>query len=292
MSRPRDNDNNSSKEHRGGTTNDDLKELLISLNKKVSKIDETMTKTQQVCLQNSKDISFVKERNEILSAQIKSLKKEVGFLQTLVKKKNVVLYQIPDTEEVNGDLFNHVTNILKDAYITPDDIEEVKRVGSVKGKRPVVVSFLSLRKRNTVFEHHKTIKERHKVATAYDTTKEQRVRRANLKKVQGEFKRLNIVATIRKNGLYIDEKRHTLSEAIAHLNTLKESPRQPRAQNRTKDPNKELAYDSDASTTSTASVIKRIRAVSDSPPNEPKNRKKHKETMQGTSTPGKAKHRD
>lgn len=216
------------------TSNDELKELLVKLTSKVDKIEESTSITAKKCIKNENDIAELKRKNIVLTKRVSGLEKQVASLQSAVRRRNLVLYGIPDNIEMNSDLLKSVSEIFQEAGVKPENVEEARRIGREKGKRPVRVSLISLRDKKAIFDNYGTLKVNHGITIANDENKEKRGKYRELKKLHAEFENHNIVSTINKLKLQVGRKQFSITEAQKYLASVL-NPSNPSSKNQDSD---------------------------------------------------------
>ncbi|XP_046595345.1 uncharacterized protein LOC124294415 [Neodiprion lecontei] len=149
-------------------TIDSLAELL----KKVSEtVNETKSEVNKIG-KTTEDLSTsVKEvRNELKEwtgrcrapeqkyedhkERIDNIEMKIDFLLKQEREKNLMMFKVPDTLEVNGDLNKSVMEIFRTAGIgiAERDVEAIFRVGKEIGNRPVKISMVNKRAKYSVLK--------------------------------------------------------------------------------------------------------------------------------------------
>ena len=164
------------------TINDDLKALLVHLNAKVDKIDNSSEKIAKKCERNTEGITSLKESNKRLISRVSTLETEVRLLTNSIRRKNLILHKIKDEDSINSELHKYVAEKFDEAGIDASGISEVKRIKSVAEKRPVLVSFIVTEHTKTVFHKYKVLDEKTGIIIANDVGKADRDKYAKFKK--------------------------------------------------------------------------------------------------------------
>lgn len=112
--------------------------------------------------------------------KINLLENRLDFFERQYRSRNLIIYNLPDTEDTNNDLELTIENLFfKINLALPKfSIEETFRLGTTIGKRPVIVKFnsirwvkmafsklLEFRKLNLSISNDKSIKERDEYKT-------------------------------------------------------------------------------------------------------------------------------
>ena len=134
-------------------------------------------------------------------------------MKSIARSKNIVLHNIPDTEENNKNLFNHVMSILSKIDIQEHHIKINKRIGKHKGKRPVVVNFVAVRYKKIFFDNLEfRIINDHNIVIANETTKEERDEYIK-KNLKHEFQKIKIAADLKHNKILVERKYYNSAQA-------------------------------------------------------------------------------
>lgn len=96
-----------------------------------------------------------KMRQENLSTTVRQLEKRLYLIEKHSRAKNLLIFKLLDNEDTNGNLYLSVVklfNMIK-AEIPDYAIESVYRLGRTKGKRPVMVRFISAKWKTLLFRY-------------------------------------------------------------------------------------------------------------------------------------------
>lgn len=176
------------------------KASIESLAKKTDKIDKSISEIKSLHQE-------LGTKCEVMSVEIRDVKSELARLQDASRKKNFLIFNIPDTEEINKDLFDSVMNILVKATVQLPDycIDDIFRLGKIKGKRPVLVKLLTARHKSAVFKHAATLRSLgHPISD--DLTPEERDKRKLLLSLCQKKREGGQEAKLKGNKVYIDGK--------------------------------------------------------------------------------------
>lgn len=118
------------------------------------------------------------EENKVLSERLNLCEKKLDHLLYREKSKNVVIYKVPDTENMNKNLLTTVLDIVRKVIkdIPADSVVDVRRLGKQEGSRPILTSFNSTKWKSLLFQNRKMIIEMN-YNIANDLPKEEMERR-------------------------------------------------------------------------------------------------------------------
>lgn len=199
------------------TTNDELKNLILTLTSKVDDFEKIGTETRKEVEKNTEDITKLKqeskETKENMEKELKQVKKDIDILYNSSRMKNLVFYGINDSEEINKGLYKHVLKILRDVNIDERIVDHIKRIGAIKGSRPVVVTLMSQKYKKDIYDKADQLKSLYKITIANDLSKTERDEFNKLRKVRDELKLLNFDAKIYRNKIQIKDKMYDFESA-------------------------------------------------------------------------------
>lgn len=264
----------------GQTSTNELKELIVKLTEKIENYDESIKSILKKVSGNTTDIGLIKKENNDIregvkkqEESVKKLNKEIDFFKRNARNKNLILYNIPDTDDLNNNLFNEVMSILADIEVKDYYIDNIRRLGQVKGKRPVVITLVTARYKKMFFENAELLIEKHGIVLANDASKQEREEYKKLKMIQQKLEKMDIEAHIKKNKIVIGKKIFDSIQATSYIERFEE--------HRFHDEQISDSHSDCEATTVTGTKKKRDRETSITPVN--KNTKKKKDNGKKTA---------
>lgn len=183
------------------------------LNKIFNTCTQTEEKIKEISLKNEKNAEEIEKLQGIVS----KLENQNSYLEQQIKKKNLIIYNILETNEENyADLENTLIELINakmELNIQSQDIEEISRIGKIREytNRPIKVVFTSIKLRNTILRNSSKLKGSDTWIKT-DMTKKMLNEQIQLKSYQNNLKKLGYNATIKANKLYIDNVVIPMSE--------------------------------------------------------------------------------
>jgi len=144
----------------------------------------------------------LKNANETLSKKVVELERRLDVHEANQRRKNIIVFGAPSNEDVYECLQRLLTEQLKMQKSVMDTVEQAFRIGRSEGKRPIVVKFVSERKRIEVMRQCHLLKGT-RITFSDDLTPDERTQRKIVINAQKEAKKLGISAKVRHNGLLI-----------------------------------------------------------------------------------------
>lgn len=144
------------------------REFLIKISANDAETNEYVNILKAMYTNLNKDIEEVKEnqqifksRHEDLSAFVQQLEKRLLLIEKGSRAKNLLIFQMQDDDETNNNLYLSVFNIFKTikVEIPNQAVESVYRFRKTKGKRPVMVRFISARRKSLMFTKLKVLND-------------------------------------------------------------------------------------------------------------------------------------
>ena len=191
----------------------EIKELLAKILLRLDKNDEEFDGLKSQVKNNEGSINGANEK-------VKKLENEVEKLKNIDKAKNIIIYGIPDSKEVNDDLENKIKEILKMVDLRIDNIDYYSRMGKIPGNRPVIIKLTSLTFKQKFFDRIGSLKAKG-LNIANDISKEDRELFKKLKVIQSELINFDIECKIIKSNLFIENKQYNLNDATKFLEETK-----------------------------------------------------------------------
>lgn len=173
-------------------------------------------------------IQRLEDLNQEKDALIEQQNSKISELQIEIRKRNIVIYNINETESSSKSLENIVLDVLNEktgGKLTVENIENCFRMGkSTNGldrPRPILVSFLSLKTKNFIMKNVKKIVEAG-YGISDDFPKEINEKRKELVPIMKKLKDENFKVSLRKDKLFVNGVEWT-QEMIQHFKTKSES---------------------------------------------------------------------
>lgn len=168
-------------------------------------------KSSQHCLKEQIDLfSNLQQSFSVKSAdqekRLQCIEKQLSFNNTALRAKNLILFNLEDTVQINKNLVTVLFEIFKNVGLDIPELalDDAFRLGKFQGKRPVIVKFISSRWVRLAFGKAKQFKLMD-LTIANDRTKEEREER---KELLGKIRNLKLVG---KN-VYLKGKRIFLND--------------------------------------------------------------------------------
>lgn len=160
------------------------------------------------------DIKCIKESQLAQEGKYDELKHTVQVLSDKVaqiekrdRAANLIIYNIPDNDDVNSNLLTNVIDTLAGAEVEIPEVcvSTVFRLGSIAGKRPILIKFIAPRWKKHLFQCSENLK-RIGLAISNDVTREEREEEKRLLKARYILKQRKVKAQIRNKQLIVNNK--------------------------------------------------------------------------------------
>lgn len=182
--------------------NSQIKDLNLNMN---SKFEETNSKIEHKFDYIEKELLQINEKVDNFEARISSLEVEK-------RKRNVVIFGLPEKENNTRELENVITDIIKQKMkveFNVDDIDFIYRLGKINNKhpRPIILGFVSLRKKMIILENKMKLRNLQdcKIFMVSDLPKDVIEKNKKLKKARDYLQLKNIDAKIIKGKLMVND---------------------------------------------------------------------------------------
>lgn len=179
--------------------------------------NQLFSKLNEQSVSHSKLKTEIRATNSVLESCVKrlddhesrklSVQNNFSRFDNFHRNKNIILFNLEDSDQVNSMLFQSIELLFKEIGLDiPDlDIADIYRLGKIKGKRPVLISFIAARWVKSVFSKLSALKSRN-LFISNDRTPEERVHRRNLLKKIQELNALGTKAKIVNNKIVLMEE--------------------------------------------------------------------------------------
>ena len=163
---------------------------------------------------NTKGIADVNDKIMILRSELnKNLK---SITNNIKRSKNVIIYGLEDTDEINKDLDGKIGEILNNIGLNMQHVDSSNRIGKKAGKKPVIISLVSQKQKKNFFSNINLFRSLG-LSIANDSTKEERQYYNKMKEVKSELLKLGIESKIVKSKIEVEGNPLNLEEAYEFL---------------------------------------------------------------------------
>lgn len=165
-------------------------------------------KSDMLLMKNSQD--NVINKQDMLEKKVAEIDDRAKSLSDTERGKNVIIYNVHDSAEINKNLFNKIGELINEANvdINPICIADVYRIGKKKTQddnRPVVVKFIAPRWKYLLFEKEQTFKNIG-VQLSADLSKDRRILKSKLLKARYLLRQKGKNVEMRNDKLYLDKQ--------------------------------------------------------------------------------------
>lgn len=199
-------------------TNQDIYDLIINLDSKLGKqIEDVQDEVKSLKQVVNGDIKVLKDKIKALEEENKLVKGKLKYIERKIKQNNIFIYGLEEeTEERQDTLLQevlHVINHTLEVKLTPYEINNIYRIGKNKGKRPIILSFVTNLKKSEVLRNTRKLKGTN-IAVSEDLIEEDRTERKLLVDTLKQVKRRNKKAIIRGNGIIIESIYYSVKDIL------------------------------------------------------------------------------
>ncbi|XP_043461952.1 uncharacterized protein LOC122498335 [Leptopilina heterotoma] len=180
------------------------KYLFTSINNLTASLNETRSKIHA----SSKVIELVDKRVNELENRLTQSDLSLSALRDLSRSRNIVLFNLTDTDEVNSDLISGVCNVFQkvDLHIPDLAFDDVFRLGRDQGNRPTLVKFISSRWVRKVFGKVRELRSQN-IFISNDRSKEERENRRKLLDQARKLREKGQNAVVKGNRIFISHEK-------------------------------------------------------------------------------------
>lgn len=193
----------------------DLYTLLNSINDNLcTKIDNIKIDLDKLGSKVDKQLSSLERKIELLESENKELKHQVHLTQRFLKKKNLIIYGVPERNSEN--LVESVIDLIKEKLeinLRIEDISECFRLGKIINKdRPILIGLVSSLKRTELLKNKTKLKGTN-IFINEDLVAADRENKKFLVEKLKEARAQNREAKLKGNKLIVDGVSYTSEEA-------------------------------------------------------------------------------
>lgn len=161
--------------------------------------------------------------------EIAALKRDVEVKK---RKNNILIFNLAESEKSREELIALIVSLLQQ-YAGPDfsvaDLNDVFRLGKPNGKcRPVLVSFLSFMKLQTVISNKQRFREAN-IGISQDYPKDVMEERKKLQPMISSLNKAGKKAYLKFDGAYVDGRKLTKEEIDVEMQKLDTAPKRNRS---------------------------------------------------------------
>lgn len=189
------------------TTLGEIKTILTNFLGRVDKNEKKVTEMEKQVDENKNGLTEAKEN---------MLQNELIKLKNISRAKNLILYGLADTNEINNNLGYIIKEIVESVNLNMNQVESYSRIGKIEGNRPVIIALNSQNLKVQFFNNIDVLKERG-YNIANDTTKEERETYKKLKEIKNELLSLGIESKIKRTKIMINNEYLEQEEACKYL---------------------------------------------------------------------------
>lgn len=156
---------------------------------------------------------------KILQNEMCKLWSEIKFLKKASTSNNLIIFNIPDNDEVNVNLCGSILNTFQSVNIDirAETIMSVSRLGKVAGNRPVKICFNSREAKSSLFRFTSELRNL-KLSISDDLTPEERATRKSLISFFPALRKRGFNPKVRDDKIMIDKRQYSADEVKAMLN--------------------------------------------------------------------------
>jgi regulator of replication initiation timing len=173
----------------------ETKTSINALNTKVDDLAENITSK----------VTELTQANEQLSNKVAELETRLDMQEKKQRKRNIVLFGAPADAQVYEyleGLFKEKLQINSPLF---DSVENAFRIGRAEGKPPILIQFVSERRKMEVMRQAHLLKGT-RITLSDDLTPNERIQRRVIVAAQREAKKLGIQAKVRQQGLLVNNE--------------------------------------------------------------------------------------
>ncbi|XP_045451956.1 uncharacterized protein LOC123660984 [Melitaea cinxia] len=128
-----------------------------------SAVNVTKQVTQNINLTLEEKFKIIEEKHDYLNEKLENQEKRLYFLEKQSRKRNIVIFGLPETETSYENLENNIMNFLNHYLsigLESRDIQEARRIGKKGVKpRPITVTFTTLGTKIKIFKQRKLLED-------------------------------------------------------------------------------------------------------------------------------------
>jgi hypothetical protein len=180
---------------------------MTTANESLAELKDAIGDLRQQRAEDAEKLNAVLIENQQLKEKISALENKIEKHDSQLRRKNCVVYGIPDDGRdffpVVEDIFFNKMEINKRPL--SEMIEYGYRIGKVKGRRPILLQFVSESRKEQVMRRVGCLKGTKVVFADDRTPEEQRIRKVVVQ-AHKEAQNLGFSSRVRRNGLFVNGK--------------------------------------------------------------------------------------
>lgn len=193
----------------------------------ISNLTESINVVRSEIHTSSKSVDSIYKQVKGFDNRMTQSERSLSALESLTRARNIIIFKLNDTDEINNDLSAIVLNIFKKVNLQIPElaIDDVFRLGKSQGNRPTMVQFISAKWVKLVFSRVRELRKEN-IIIANDRSKEERENRRLLLEQVRKMREDGQNAVLRGNKIVISEEsflRRTICPL--HLTCPKLQPR-------------------------------------------------------------------
>lgn len=201
----------------GPVTNEDLACIIAEGNKdthvKLNSIEKRVAELTQGLGEMRQDLAVADTRIRRLEEEKQEFTTKIDKLENALRKNNLLVFGLPDSDN-NANMIAVFTKFCFDKLlckISENDVESAYRLGKRVGQRPLFVSFVTHKVKNTVMQNANKLKGT-KISLSDDLTPQARADKKFLLKCAAEARVFGKTVKLRPGLLLIDQQVHYLKD--------------------------------------------------------------------------------
>lgn len=111
----------------------------------INNLSESLKTVRAEIHTSSKFVESIDRRVNEFENRLTQSESSLSALESLSRARNIILFNLMDTDEINTDLHAMVLKTFKKVNLQVPDlaIDDVFRLGKIRGKRPIMIKFIS-----------------------------------------------------------------------------------------------------------------------------------------------------
>lgn len=173
----------------------------------INNLSESLKTVRAEIHTSSKFVESIDRRVNEFENRLTQSESSLSALESLSRARNIILFNLMDTDEINTDLHAMVLKTFKKVNLQVPDlaIDDVFRLGKIRGKRPIMIKFISSKWVRLVFGKVRELRNED-IFIANDRSKEERENRRLLLDQVRRIREGGQDAVLKGNKIIIKEK--------------------------------------------------------------------------------------